>query len=676
MNDRVPSLDAITVLQKALSRCGVVASPWALVEACAGELSLESFARCAREQDLETTLIELKGGDTVYLPAGAIVALEDGAFATVFAPFPGGAILEAPDGRRLRSGTGKQRPRRALDIRSSAPEGTKLVSGILSRIRREPHTTRAIAMSTGASLAIVALAIAAPILTHIALGIALPARAEQKLTLVAVAIAVLGLQTGYVNWLRGRAHLFLSTKLSEMASVDVVSHMVRQPFARLRNIDVGYGRQAATSAASAAEAIPTLVPQFVDVLLAAAFLAYTFVLDPMTAGVAGGTGVVIVAVGMINGRRRRSTRRQLLERTRTEQRALFETIVGIETVKSESVEGRMLARWLDALLAEEQVALDLRLQASTFATLLVALERIAFAAALLLMARRCLAGAASVVDLIVAIQASVTFIAAIRRLAELPAALSDYRANIERAEEALADPIEKSGGGQRPAEGDGPAVLMRDVWFRYEPEAPWVIRGFHLVVEPGESVMLSWPSGAGKSTLLRLLSGLLTPSRGDALVFGVDAARARRMVTYIPQTATLVPMSVMDNLRILSRGAPPQRILEAARTTGLYEIVSGWGMGMETVLAFGGANLSAGQRQLVLLTAAVASHCPFVLLDEALAHIDLKMRASLDIAKLFAGRTVISIVHDASDRERAQARNVELLRPELAGGSSLLLGDS
>jgi ABC-type bacteriocin/lantibiotic exporter with double-glycine peptidase domain len=160
---------------------------------------------------------------------------------------------------------------------------------------------------------------------------------------------------------------------------------------------------------------------------------------------------------------------------------------------------------------------------------------------------------------------------------------------------------------------------------------------------------------------LRILSGLLPSTRGDALVFGVDAAGARRAVTYVPQQATLFSVSLMDNLRIFSGGAPPERILAAAKATGLLDAISGWPMGLETVVSFGATNISSGQRQLVLFTAAVASEAPIVLLDEALAHVDLKIRARLGAASLFRGRTVISVVHDASAHELRTAREVRAL---------------
>jgi ABC-type bacteriocin/lantibiotic exporter with double-glycine peptidase domain len=654
-------LDAATLLQRALAAHGVQASASALLEACSGNVSLSAFAECVRQQGLEAELVPLQDGDVAFLPVGAIVALRGGELATLVAHHPAGWSLETASGRRYRATKRcEAQPKTALQIRGAPPEGKGFLGRVAFRMRGEPHVTRAVTLSFVLGVVLLGLGLAGPLVTHAALGSALPDRAENKLALVAQVTALLGVQMAYVGWLRRRALLYLATRLSEKATFDVVSHMLRQPFATLRKVEIGRVLQATSSAATAAEAIPTLAPQLVDAVLGAAFLAYTFFLDPLSGVITAAAGVFVIGGGLVNGRWHLARKRALLGATRSEQEGLHETIVGIETVKSESVEGRMLARWLDRLVVEEQAALRLRLTASSFGALLAAIDRVVFAAVLLLLARRCLAMGASVADLVVAVQASASFMSCAQKLALLPAALADYRGDVERADEALAEPVEDEGGARRPSDANGPALVLRDVWFRYEPDSPWVLAGLNLVVERGETVILSWPSGAGKSTLLRLLSGLLAPSRGDVLVFGSDAARARRMITYVPQQAALFPMSVMDNLRILSGSVSARRILAAAEATGLLDVVADWGMGMETIITLGGANISSGQKQLILFTAAVASDTPFLMLDEALAHVDLTMRARLGAANLFRDRTVIAVVHDASPREAAHARVVAL----------------
>src|SRR5262245_61038125 len=80
---------------------------------------------------------------------------------------------------------------------------------------------------------------------------------------------------------------------------------------------------------------------------------------------------------------------------------------------------------------------------------------------------------------------------------------------------------------------------LRDVWFRYADDAPWVWRGVDLVIPRGSAVGLVGVNGAGKSTLIKLLTRLYEPTRGAILWDGVDireldpaALRARMTATF------------------------------------------------------------------------------------------------------------------------------------------------
>jgi ABC-type bacteriocin/lantibiotic exporter with double-glycine peptidase domain len=220
------------------------------------------------------------------------------------------------------------------------------------------------------------------------------------------------------------------------------------------------------------------------------------------------------------------------------------------------------------------------------------------------------------------------------------------RPQLTVARALLAAPAEPAPSRQGVRTLTGPVVL-ENVWFRYDDDAPWVLRDFDLRVEAGEKRWLKAPSGFGKSTILRLMSGLLSPQQGQIRIAGQSPRSVRDLVLYLPQSVHLFGGSIYENLRLLSIDAPRERLLEAAQASGLHAFVSTLPMTYETVLPRGGGSLSGGQRQLIALTAMMASDRPLLLLDEALANLDWISRSWISRSSWFDYKTVVYASHDA-----------------------------
>ena len=82
-----------------------------------------------------------------------------------------------------------------------------------------------------------------------------------------------------------------------------------------------------------------------------------------------------------------------------------------------------------------------------------------------------------------------------------------------------------------------------------------------------------------------------------------------------------------------------------AELTGLSDLLASLPMGVETPVAARGQNLSSGQRQLIILTAAFASDRPVLLLDESLSQIDVRSRRRMNWSALLENRTVVAVEH-------------------------------
>ena len=165
-------------------------------------------------------------------------------------------------------------------------------------------------------------------------------------------------------------------------------------------------------------------------------------------------------------------------------------------------------------------------------------------------------------------------------------------------------------------------------------------------IAEGEYLALMGPSGSGKSTLLKLLSGLYAPESGRISIGGLDTTAAAGLFAFLPQFPQLYSGSILENLRIFSGTTDREHLIAVAKDTGLDAWVSTLPMGYLTVVASGGGNFSGGQRQMLALTAILASSRPILLLDEAMSNLDWVSRRRLLECPQFQGRTVIYSSHE------------------------------
>ncbi len=103
---------------------------------------------------------------------------------------------------------------------------------------------------------------------------------------------------------------------------------------------------------------------------------------------------------------------------------------------------------------------------------------------------------------------------------------------------------------------DGPAVLVEDVHKSFgEVKA---LRGIDFVMERGKVLGMLGPNGAGKTTAVKILTTLLAPERGRALVEGRDVVRSAAAVREViglagQSTAIQEELTGRENLQIMGR---------------------------------------------------------------------------------------------------------------------------
>jgi ATP-binding cassette subfamily C protein CydD len=216
-----------------------------------------------------------------------------------------------------------------------------------------------------------------------------------------------------------------------------------------------------------------------------------------------------------------------------------------------------------------------------------------------------------------------------------------------------------SGGRGRLTAPEGIRLQCRDLHFAYEGRRP-ALKGVSLELAPGRCIALVGGSGAGKSTLVCLLLGFIMPDQGKILVNGaplndIDPGRWRRQVGWVGQNPVLFHGTLRENLRLGWPDAGEDRVMEAARASGVLDFARRLPRGLDTPVGEQGVGISRGEAQQVSLARVFLKSAPVLLLDEPTAGLDADTeRRVLDAIESFrAGRTVLTVTHRLADIRRA-----------------------
>ena len=195
-----------------------------------------------------------------------------------------------------------------------------------------------------------------------------------------------------------------------------------------------------------------------------------------------------------------------------------------------------------------------------------------------------------------------------------------------------------------PEEVENPALMLKELWFRYEKDSPDILRGVSAEVPAGSLYAILGGNGAGKSTTLKAISGICRPYRGKITLFGKPMEKYksselfRGCLAMLPQDpkSLFVKKTVREELEEMTKDT--SAISEIAR---LCQI--------ESLLGSHPYDLSGGEQQRAALAKVLLTKPRLLLLDEPTKGIDCFFKETF--AKILAdlkaqGITVIMVSHD------------------------------
>lgn len=203
-------------------------------------------------------------------------------------------------------------------------------------------------------------------------------------------------------------------------------------------------------------------------------------------------------------------------------------------------------------------------------------------------------------------------------------------------------------------------VQFKNVSFRYEENAPWVLKNCSFEIYENEWVAIIGHNGSGKSTIAKLMNGLLFPEEGEIWIDGRrveqetiwDIRRDIGMVFQNPDNQ-FVGTTVQDDVAfgMENRGFPRaemiKRIDNNLKTVGMvdYRLTEPY-------------RLSGGQKQRIAIASVLAISPKVLILDEATSMLDPKGRAEI-METVFALKnaqqlSLITITHNLHEVVKAE----------------------
>lgn len=195
-------------------------------------------------------------------------------------------------------------------------------------------------------------------------------------------------------------------------------------------------------------------------------------------------------------------------------------------------------------------------------------------------------------------------------------------------------------------------IVMKNVSFRYSPDAPAAIRDVSLEIPLRSTVAFVGESGSGKSTMVDLLLSLLEPSEGSVCIDDVPLSELRASwrsrVGYVPQEVALFDASIAQNVALTwGDQYDPDRVQQSLKKAQLWDLVSARDGGIEARIGERGLALSGGQRQRLGIARALYSDPLVLVMDEATSALDTKTESQVGdaIGELGDGITKIVVAH-------------------------------
>ncbi len=502
-----------------------------------------------------------------------------------------------------------------------------------------------------ASVMINLLALATPLFMMTVYNQVIGHGALRTLDVLAIGMVTLFAFDAALRLLRGYVVSHAGARIDAAVGGDVVQHLLHLPLRQLQALTPGHVvehlRQIDNLRLFFTGQVPLL---WVDLAFVVLFVGVIAVLAPPLALIVVAAVPLLVLASWYAARRQRRLMAEGFQAAADKASAVGETVSNALTIKALGLESDMAKTFDDKLARSAEAGFRAGQLNGSAQTVGLFLQHMVTLLLVYVGAHLILAGDLSVGALIAATILSARALAPLRQLGG-----AWHHVRAVRDAMATLDKLLAEGAAAQQKVGPAPTLEGRlkldDVSYRYQGHVA-ALADIDLDIEPGQVLAVVGPPGSGKTTLTKILLGLLPPLGGRVLVDGFDLRHLPtgalvRQAGYVPQETQLFRGTIAHNIGLGLHQPDFNRIVAAARFTGLHEVIEGLPLGYGTMLGDGSFNLSTGQAQLLALSRALVRNPRVLVFDEATSALDQASEQKL-VARLrpiVRGRTVVMVTH-------------------------------
>jgi ATP-binding cassette subfamily C protein len=245
------------------------------------------------------------------------------------------------------------------------------------------------------------------------------------------------------------------------------------------------------------------------------------------------------------------------------------------------------------------------------------------------------------------------FMTLVTKLTQFIVTFTQVKATTQLLAEIFDCTPENQGDDEKPVVTLSPEadVTCHAINFNY-PGRVKLLDEFSVTIPGGKVTAIIGHSGCGKSSLAKLLIRLYPMQSGNICIDEYDIQNLpldclRQQTTLVPQEATFLTRSIIDNLRLGKADATLDEIISALKIADAYDFIDTFPEKYNTIIGAFSANLSGGQKQRIAIARAVLQNPPILILDESTANLDPPTEAIVldNILTHRQGKSTILISH-------------------------------